>query len=97
MKRTIIAYGNYYNEFVNTLNEKEKLKFKYILSLMEKSDRMPVRFIKYIRDGLHELRMEYESKIYRMFLFSIKIVLLFFSMGSKRKHKRHLKMKLKKH
>jgi len=79
MKRTIIAYGHYYKEFVEILNEKEKLKFKYILSLLETSDRMPVRFMKYVRDGLYELRMEYESNIYRLFFVFDKdcIVVLF--------------------
>ena len=67
MKRTIIAYGHYYNDFIETLSEKERLKLKYILSLLETSDRMPVKFMKYIRDGLYELRMEYESNIYRVF------------------------------
>ena len=28
---------------------------------------MLVKFIKYIRDGLYELRMEYEGNIYRVF------------------------------
>ncbi|MDR1091845.1 MAG: type II toxin-antitoxin system RelE/ParE family toxin [Prevotella sp.] len=79
MEREIIAYGHYYNEFVSTLNEKEKLKLKYILSLMETSDRMPVKFMKFIRDGLFELRMEYNSNIYRIFFIfdGDKIVVLF--------------------
>jgi len=79
MKRKVIAYGHYYNEFINTLNEKEKLKLKYILSLMETSDRMPVKFMKFIRDGLFELRMEYNSNIYRIFFIfdEDKIVVLF--------------------
>lgn len=59
MKRTIIAFGNYYNEFIKTLNEKEIFKFKYILSLLETTDRMPAKFIKFVRDGLYELRMKY--------------------------------------
>ena len=79
MKREIIAYGSHYNEFVSTLNEKEKLKLKYILSLLETSDRMPVKFIKFIRDGLFELRMEFNSNIYRIFFIfdNDKIVVLF--------------------
>jgi phage-related protein len=67
MRRTIIAYGRYYNEFVETLTEKERLKLKYILSLLETKDRVPIKFMKYIRDGLYELRMEYDSNIYRIF------------------------------
>ena len=67
MKRTLIAYGKYYEEFLATLNDKETLKLKYILSLLETSDRMPIKFIQYIRDGLFELRMEYSGNIYRLF------------------------------
>jgi phage-related protein len=79
MKREIIAYKHYYNEFLSSLNEKEQLKFKYILSLLETSDRMPVKFIDYIRDGLYELRMEYSGNIFRVFFIFEKdcIVVLF--------------------
>jgi len=40
---------------------------------------MPVKFIKYIRDGLYELRMEYDGNIYRVFFIFEKdyIVVLF--------------------
>jgi len=41
---------------------------KYIVSLLETGDRMPVKFLKFIRDGVYELRMEYKSNIYRLFL-----------------------------
>ena len=40
---------------------------KYIVSLLETGDRMPVKFLKFIRDGVYELRMEYKSNIYRLF------------------------------
>jgi phage-related protein len=80
MKRTIIAYGSYYNEFIKTLNEKEQLKLKYVLSLMETKDRMPVKFIKYIRDGLYELRLEYNSNIYRVFfIFDEELIVVLFN------------------
>ncbi len=79
MKRTIIAFKHYYQEFLDILNEKEKLKLKYILSLLETSDRMPLKFLRYIRNGLYELRLEYESNIYRIFFIfdEDKIVVLF--------------------
>ncbi len=67
MKRTIIAFGNFYHEFVRSLNYKEREKLKYLLSLLETQDRIPIKFIKLIQDGLYELRMEYESNIYRIF------------------------------
>lgn len=79
MKRVIIAYGQYYREFLSTLTEKEVLKVKYILSLLETEDRLPVKFIKFIKDGLFELRIAYNSNIYRIFFIfdEGKIVVLF--------------------
>ena len=79
MKRKVIAYGNYYKEFLSTLSEREILKLKYILSLLETNDRMPVKFIKYIRDELYELRMTYNGNIYRLFFIfdEEQIVVLF--------------------
>lgn len=67
MRRKITAFGRYYNDFMNTLNEKEARKVKYVLSLLESEDRMPVKFIKSIRDGLYELRISYNGNIYRVF------------------------------
>lgn len=67
MKRTIMTYGGYFERFMMTLNVGERRKIDYILSLLENEDRLPVRFIKHIRDGLYELRMAYSGKIYRIF------------------------------
>ena len=50
-----------------TLSPKEKIKLDYIISLLETNDKMPAKFIDYIRDGLYELRIEYNSNIYRVF------------------------------
>ena len=58
MRRRVVAYGHYYKEFLATLTEKEIQKVKYVLSLLETDDRVPVKFIKSIRDGLYELRIE---------------------------------------
>ncbi|MGI6049169.1 MAG: type II toxin-antitoxin system RelE/ParE family toxin [Petrimonas sp.] len=67
MKREIITFGGYFEAFIETLSEKELHKLDYILSLLETQDRMPSKFIKFIREELYELRMEYESNIYRIF------------------------------
>ena len=79
MKRRIKTYGGYFERFIETLLPKELEKLNYVISLLETSDRMPVKFIKYIRDGLYELRMEYDSNIYRVFFIFDKdcIVVLF--------------------
>lgn len=67
MKRTIKTYGGYFERFVATLSGRELAKLDYIISLLSTEDRMPVKFIKFIRDGLYELRMEYNGNIYRVF------------------------------
>jgi len=67
MNRRIKAFGEHYHNFMLTLGEKEKLKMKYLVSLLEMGDRLPIKFLKFIRDGVYELRMEYNSNIYRLF------------------------------
>ena len=67
MKRKIILYGDHFERFIKTLNEKELLKLNYIISLLETEDRLPIKFIKFIRDGLYEIRMEYSGNTYRVF------------------------------
>lgn len=59
--------------------DKEIKKLDYIISLLESEDRLPVKFIKFLRDELYELRMEYNSNIYRVFFIfdEGKIVVLF--------------------
>lgn len=79
MKRKIITYGGYFEAFIETLSEKELRKLDYIISLLETEDRLPAKFIRFIRDGLYELRMEYGGNIYRVFFIfdDGKIVVLF--------------------
>ena len=67
MRRKVIAYGQYYKDFLATLTEKEIQKVKYVLSLLGTEDRLPIKFIKVIRDGLYELRISYNGNIYRIF------------------------------
>lgn len=67
MKRKIITYGGYFEAFIETLSKKELRKLDYIVSLLETEDRLPSKFIKFLRDGLYELRMEYGGNIYRVF------------------------------
>lgn len=66
-KRKIITYGGYFERFISTLTDKELKKLDYIISLLEIEDKLPVKFIKFLRDGLYELRMEYSSNTYRVF------------------------------
>jgi len=77
MKRKVITYGGYFEEFKKTLKEQDKID--YCLLLLKTQDRVPAKFIGYIEDGLYELRIEYNSSIYRVFFIfdEGKIVVLF--------------------
>ena len=79
MRRKIVTYGGYFERFIATLSQKEIGKLDYVLSLLETQERLPVKFIKYIRDELYELRMEYAGNIYRVFFIfdDDRIVVLF--------------------
>ena len=57
MRRKVIAYGQYYKDFLATLTEKEIQKVKYVLSLLGTEDRLPIKFITVMRDGQSELRI----------------------------------------
>ena len=88
MKRRVKTYGGYFERFIETLLPKELAKLNYIISLLETNDRMPIKFIKYIRDGLYELRMEYESNIYRVFfIFDEGCIVVLFNGFHKKTHR----------
>lgn len=63
MKRTIITFGNYFDDFLKNLSEKEREKVDYGLVLLKTQDRLPVKFVKHIKEGLYELRTEYNGNI----------------------------------
>ena len=65
--RKIITYGGYFEAFMASLSVKEQRKVDYVVSLLATQDRLPVKFIKHIKDGLYELRVMWESNIYRVF------------------------------
>lgn len=79
MKRTIIAYKDYFNVFFAQLDTNTQDKVLYVLMLLRTQDRLPTKFIKLIRNGLYELRVEYNGNIYRIFFIfdGNKIVVLF--------------------
>ncbi len=64
---------------MDTLKEKEQEKIQYGLLLLKEQDRLPTKFVRYIRDGLYELRTEYGGNIFRVFFVfdEGKIVVLF--------------------
>lgn len=67
MERRIRTYGGFFEAFMETLTEKEQDKIQYGLLLLKTQDRLSKKFVKMLRDGLFELRTEYNGNIYRVF------------------------------
>ena len=55
MNRRILTYGGYFERFIESLSYKEKQKVKYGLLLLKTLDKIPTKFVKYIRGGIYEL------------------------------------------
>jgi phage-related protein len=68
-KRKLIYFKNYYWDFYNAQKEKVKDKIDYVLFLITVADRIPKKFFDQISgyDGLFEIRIEFESNIFRIF------------------------------
>jgi phage-related protein len=69
MARQIIFHGNYFLDFYKELDIKVKHKIQYIFELIKQVDRVPEKFLSPMTgyDGLYEIRIEYQSNIYRIF------------------------------
>lgn len=69
MARTILFHGDYFMDFYKTLDDKVKEKVKYVLELIKQVERVPEKFLAPMAgcDGLYEIRVEYQSNIYRIF------------------------------
>lgn len=66
-KRKIRAYKTYFQEFMSTLTPAQRRKVDYSIDMLRSQDRVSAKFVKHIRDGLFELRAEYEGNIFRVF------------------------------
>ena len=67
MERKIRTYGGYFERFMDSLSAEVQEKINYGLLLLKIQDRLPVKFVKHLREGIFELRTEYAGNIYRIF------------------------------
>jgi phage-related protein len=67
--RTLLFFKNHFEVFFNSLPVKVQDKIDYVLFLITVADRIPRKFFEHITgtDGLFEIRIEFESNIYRIF------------------------------
>src|SRR5574344_487585 len=67
--RKLVFFKNYFYDFFNQQTEKIKEKIDYVLFTVTVSERIPKKFFEHITgtDGLYEIRIEFQSNIYRIF------------------------------
>lgn len=69
MNREIIFYENHFIEFYQVQDDKVKEKIKYVFELIKQVEKVPEKFLKHLTNtnGLYEIRIDYQSNIYRIF------------------------------
>ena len=69
MSRQIIFYENHFIDFFQNQDGKVQEKIKYVLELIKQVEKVPEKFLKHLTgpNGLYEIRIEYQSNIYRIF------------------------------
>ena len=65
--RKIITYKHYFSDFISTLSKDEYNKIRRALDLFKVENKFPRHYIKYIRDGLYEFRVNYGNNEFRIF------------------------------
>ena len=67
--RKLVFFKNYFYDFFNQQTEKIKEKIDYVIFTVTVSERIPKKFFEHITgtDGLYEIRIEFQSNIYRIF------------------------------
>jgi len=68
-KRNLLFFRNYFIEFIEAQSKPVVEKIDYLLFLITVSERIPKKFFSHLTgtNGLFEIRIEFESNIYRIF------------------------------
>ena len=67
--RQIIYFKDYFLDFFDQQTEKVKEKIDHVLFVVTVADRIPRKFFQHLEgtNGLYEIRVEFQSNIYRIF------------------------------
>ena len=71
MNRQIVTYGKYFNEFYSKLDKDLQDKIDWTFELIKAVNQIPKKYFKHLEstDGVYEIRVEFESNIYRILCF----------------------------
>jgi len=100
-QRQIIFHKHYFIDFYVEQNEKVQEKIEYVFKILRTVQNVPKKFLDHMTgtDGLYEIRIEFESNIYRIFCCFDKdnLVVLFngFQKKSQKTPKKEIDLALK--
>ena len=66
-ERKILAYKNYFSDFIQSLSDVEARKVFYVIDMLKTQERVNAKFVKYLRDEIFEIRAEHSGNIFRVF------------------------------
>lgn len=66
-ERRILVYKDYFLTFYRALEAGAQKKIDYVLDVLKIQDRVSEKFVKYIKEGIYEIRASYNGNIYRAF------------------------------
>ncbi|WP_300604902.1 type II toxin-antitoxin system RelE/ParE family toxin [Niabella sp.] len=71
MQRKLLTYGNYFLNFYNGLPLRAQEKIDWVFELIKSAGHIPKKYFDHLTgtDGIFEIRVEYESNIYRILCF----------------------------
>jgi phage-related protein len=101
IQRQIIFHEHYFVEFYLEQTEKVQGKIDYVFKILKTVQNVPKKFLDHMTgtDGLYEIRIEFESNIYRIFCCFDKgnLVILFngFQKKSQKTPKKEVELALK--
>mgnify|MGYP003608779787 CR=1 FL=1 len=69
--REVIAYKNYFEDFLSSQPQKVQDKIFKIIEAIETLERVPTNYLKHLEgtNGLYEARIQLASNIWRVFFF----------------------------
>lgn len=99
VKRQITFHEHYFTDFYLHHDEKVQEKIEYVFKILKTVQNVPKKFLEHIKEtnGLYEIKIEFESNIYRIFCCFDKGNLVVLFNGFQKKSQKHQKKKLKWH
>lgn len=96
--RTVIAYKNYFENFLLKQKQKVREKIAWTFLLIEEIQQVPETYLKHIEgtDGLYEIRIQHGSDIFRIFCFFDEGKLVVLANGFVKKTQRTPKQEIEK-